>query len=154
MAGGENKIIPDLNSFFKFPWKEKELCDVIENKIDVFCNEVLWETYISHKREWQFWLNKFWPNKMSIDFKIETENGTILLEVKNPTSTGSEMSAAIGQSLVYKSYSGNRWFNIYRNLLLTTRVTKEVIDAIKAFFLPIELIVVQEDKTLTLTDAD
>lgn len=148
------KSAKEIKKFAKFPWKEKQLCDYLEDKIKEFCLEVLDEEYVSHKREWYFWLKRFWWNTMSIDFMVETKNGLILLEVKNPTAPWSEMASAIWQSLVYRSHAEYKWYDVYRNIILTTRTTVNINGTIVSMKLPIELIVIQEDLTYVLENED
>lgn len=131
-----------------FIWKEKELCDILEKKIEYFCRDVLWEKYISHSREYKFWVIWFWPNMPKIDFHIVCEWWDILLEVKNPINAGNEMRAAIWQSLSYLAIAKRSKHNIKRNLLLTTRTSIDVCDTIKELNLPIELLIIEDERVL------
>lgn len=134
-----------------FPWKERELCDILEGKIEQFCFDVLWESYISHRREYTFWAIWFWPNRPKIDFIISCVWWDILLEVKNPINSWNEMRAAIWQSLSYLSIAKRTNHNIKRNVLLTTRTSIDVCETITELKLPIELLIIEEERVLILT---
>lgn len=134
-----------LKNLKSYPWKEKDLCDFIEERIKDFCLEVLWEKYISHQREWQFTFHKrFAWNKSAIDFIIATENWNILIEVKNPKNYSlHDLTSGLWQSLNYYNKAKVNWYDIYRNIILTTKTNLEVISTIQNLNLPIEMIILQ-----------
>lgn len=89
-----------MNSDFD---KEKDLSKYICSNIELFCRDVLSDTYVSHEEEVQVKKQViFQPRQPRIDLKIICKNSTYLIELKNPKYQ-SENRAALGQLLCYST---------------------------------------------------
>ena len=120
---------------------EKELCNYIENNIDNFCNE-LGIDYKSHTRECRMRkFRAFGASMPRIDFLInENDGGIILLEVKNPSQTQSEITRCVAQMLDYYITAEECGHKINKAIILTTKVNDNFMKIINRFNLPVELV--------------
>jgi hypothetical protein len=128
---------------------EKELVDFIEKNIIETVESLLGERYLSHKREWRFGLKAHniltggYIGLPRIDLVIETNNGRrIGIECKNPIQIFSENSKVVSQLLSYIILAEQAKMPFNRTILLTTKVNANIIDVIKRFNLPIEILVI------------
>jgi hypothetical protein len=137
-----------LKSDFK---NEKALCDYLEDNMDLFCAELLGVELKSHKREHRIALKAYRGNKSQrLDFYIESKCGQrIVVECKNPTYP-SELTAAIGQVLGYKSLLEYFGKPVDRMVIVTTKLDSVAVMVIQDNNLPIELMAMDKTKSLTL----
>ena len=81
---------------------EKAMCNYFEKNIKKFCECVLNEKYVEHKREFYFQYMPFASgNKLRADFMLKTNKHKYILEFKNTSSAGTEINKALGQILCY-----------------------------------------------------
>lgn len=136
--------------------KEKDMCDYIEDNIDIFCEEVLNTKYISHQRE--SYLDKavkLQPNKPHVDFFIETENKEyIIVECKNPINVYRENVLAIGQILDYIRVAENNGFKIKEAWICTSRIKEGICETINKFNLPIKVCLLNKKYNAVLKGSD
>lgn len=140
-------IKDELNPDFK---RESELCDFIEDNIQIFCFEELGVAYASHKREYPIVKSrKRIKGLRRLDFLIKTRVGeTIGLECKAPLYP-SELPAGIGQILSYKMLMDLAGTPINRFILVSSKMDIVAPMMIQAFKLPIEFIAMDKKKSLT-----
>ena len=124
---------------------EKKLCDYIEFNIELFCRDVLEEEYKSHTREYRL-KPQYFGRYMSprVDFYVETDKGSYLVEVKNPSNKYAEQVAAIGQLLSYKTQKPES-----EMVFVSSSFLQIVPEIITSFELPITLAVVRKDMLAT-----
>ena len=133
---------------------EKEMCDFIEDRIEIFCAEVLGVTYKSHKREYRLASSRIHgSHSCRLDFFIiTTDNQNICIECKNPFSQYENLSA-IGQLLAYKQIGAMLEIPIHRMVLVTTKVDLLTTLSIRNTELGIELIGIDKAITVILKEA-
>lgn len=141
-----SKLRGCLNSDFN---SEKELCDYIEENIQLFCRDCLSVSYQSHRREYPLEEGRRTKGTRRIDFLIITsENERIGIECKHPI-TGSELGPAIGQVLSYMTLFERYGRPLARIIIVTTKLDPVSPFVIDKFNLPIGLIGFDKDKFLT-----
>jgi hypothetical protein len=129
----------EVNLIIKQDFKtEKDLCNYIENNIELFCIDVLNDIYISHSREFSINKKMRYNDNKKIDFFIKCANKTYAIEVKNPTYK-SELYAGIGQLLTYTVLFEINQIKVDRYILLTTKYDEIASKTIKKYNLPIDL---------------
>lgn len=133
--------------------RESDLCNFIEKHIEEFCKDVLNVEYLDHVREYNLMptvKKRSIKGNRRIDFHITAKSGEkIGVECKNPIYP-CETASALGQCLTYISALeclGNR---VDRMVLVSTKVDVWVPFVIKRFNLPVEFVVMDRQKILTL----
>ncbi len=87
---------------------EREMSEYIHKNIVVFCDEILGDEYLGHRREynligeWDGTKGKRPINNGRVDFFIRCKNKEYAVEIKNPTEVFSEMTKSLGQIMVYR----------------------------------------------------
>jgi len=137
----------ELSTDFK---RESELCNFIEDNIQIFCLEELGVIYASHKREHPVVKSrKRIKGLRRLDFLIKTRAGeNIGLECKVPLYP-SELPAGIGQILSYKMLMDLAGTPINRFVLVSSKMDVVAPMMIQEFRLPIEFIAMDKKKSLT-----
>jgi len=113
--------------------KEKDMMDFFEKHIDVFCSDVLCDSYVSHSTEIQ--QNKhstFSPRMPRVDIYIKCKRKSYLVELKNPKMPSSNR-IALGQILAY----GAMMDGDDELVIITTMFDILTAKAIKKYNLPI-----------------
>lgn len=139
----QNELSHDFRS-------ESELCDFIEDNIQVFCLDELGVIYASHKREHPVVKSrKRIKGLRRLDFLIKTRAGeNIGLECKVPLYP-SGLPAGIGQILSYRILMDLAGTPINRFVLVSSKMDIVVPMMIQAFELPIEFIAMDKKRSLT-----
>ena len=138
----------DVRNVMSLDFKsEKELCDYIEDHINLFCIVVLSDIYISHKREYQISEYSKCRKNKRLDFYIECEKYRYVIEVKNPIYK-SELQAGVGQVLSYIVLLENKSMKVDKYIIVTTKYDELVAISIEKFKLPIDLVIFSKSKYL------
>ena len=148
----------DVVGCLEKPFKsEKDFCDYIELNIELFCNDILGVSYLSHKREYIVHGGHTRVNGVAhkikgtrkIDFVIKSIDGQIIgVECKDPFFE-SELINGIGQILSYLAFMELNEKPANRIILLSTSIHPMIPHIIRRFSLPIEYIVMDKNKSLT-----
>lgn len=120
---------------------EKDLCDYLELNIKVFCKSIGID-YCSHQRE-SYIKDRvcFGKNTPRVDFFIKEKNGGyVILEIKNPKNLNAEGNQAISQVLSYIMIAEKAKKKINKTIILTTNLSKNMMQIITRFNLPIEVV--------------
>lgn len=141
-----SEIVNSLEDDFE---NEKALCDYIELNIKVFCEECLGVKYKEHRREYPLKEGRRVKGNKRIDFMIVTEeNQRIGVECKKP-KYGCEVSAAIGQALMYLTLFEHMGRPLSIIVIVSTRIEWSLPFTIDKFNLPIKFIGFDKHKSLT-----
>lgn len=135
--------IKDLFNKSKDFKTEKELCDLFEDNIEMFC-ESLGIDYDSHERESYMTKWKgFGANSPRIDFLIkQKDKSVVLIEAKNPRNQHREVNMSISQLLDYIVIAEDMNLNIDKAYTLTSKCDDSFLRIIKRFMLPISVILI------------
>ena len=125
---------------------EKDMCNYIEDNIELFCVDVTGEKLRSYKREYTITGRQFFAHKTAcVDFLIVTESGKrILVEVKNPKQIHSEMIRSVSQLLAYGAIA-DMYTPVDRLILATSNTCEAVQLMICKYELPIEVVLLNRD---------
>lgn len=112
-------LTPDevINKITKDFVNERQLSKYIDENIELFCNDILQDTYVNHKKE--FTINKRKGKTSCIDFFIKCKNGNYAIELKNPKNRN-ELNGAIGQLLFYELLFEKSKIKIDKFFLIST----------------------------------
>ncbi len=125
---------------------EKEMCNYIEENIEIFCKDTLEINYISHERESYLARGrKFSGNKPHVDFLIKSNNEDyVIVECKNPRYVYRENIGALSQILDYIRIAENNGYKIKEAWICTSRIKRELCEVIDRFKLPINICVLNK----------
>ena len=126
---------------------ERNLCDYVEANMESFSTDILGSPYVSHQREYKLYqtAGNRAPKGSRADFFIDTKDGPIVVEAKNPTQARHELNRAVSQLLAQGSAFKRMHGVMPRMILLTSRYSTDIIDVIKDFNLPIEVVIISKD---------
>ena len=144
----ETVALKSSKSDFK---SEKELCDFIEDNVQLFCLQILNREYSKHTREFYLtYFKAFGANKPRVDFFIKTkEHENFIIEVKNPKNTYGELINSVSQVLSYLIIAEENKVVIHRAMIVCSRYDVRLIKIIKKFKLPIDVCVLQKRCSMT-----
>ena len=126
--------------------REKDLANYIERNIENVCIELFNDKYRNHIREFKIPLEAgkcrqgARGSAASIDFIINCEKQTYIVELKNPKNLFSEITRAIGQLWIYK-YLLESIYPKADIILITTKHDKYTAAAIDKYKMPFRYIV-------------
>jgi len=137
------EIKPYIKKHFS---SEKEMCNFIEDNIDLFSMQILGSKLISYVREYKFFNGT--RKGASVDFFIKTEIGDFFIECKN-TNSFNDLCGAIGQCLCYISL-GKSQGDKAKMFLITSNYHSILVQSIKDNNLDIQLVVFNKEHSLFL----
>lgn len=130
-------IDPTKLKSFEFN-RESDLSCYIETNIESFCADVLDDIYVRHEKEVQAESQmRFQPRQPRVDFVIECEKKTHIVELKNPKNV-SENRNALGQILSYSTMLDP--LGECALVVVTTKHDMLTARAIKRFNLPVRYV--------------
>jgi hypothetical protein len=130
----------DITGKFK---TEREMCDYLEQIIDIFSTDIVGEPLIEYKREYHLKTDylKGKSGSPRVDFFIKTNSHNVFIEVKN-CKEFRQHSWAIGQLLAYGAESD---IDITKLILVTSSINDITVNTILKYELPIELSLFTKD---------
>ncbi len=124
-------------------YTEREMCDFIEARPEIFCREILGVEMRSFEREYVVTVNARGCRNPTIDFLfVDVDGNRVGVECKN-TKDSHRLADTIGQALSYLVRAEKEPFN--RMVILSAHIEPIILGIIEKFNLPLEYILFRKD---------
>lgn len=128
--------------------KEKDMADFFEANIERAFQSMFGVGVVEYKRELRLNKgNRFGARVPTVDFWVRTDSGDEwLVELKNPVNGYGELVAGVSQLLGYSVLAKKAWGGEYRLLYVVSRYVEVVGEMVRAFSLPVSLMVLNRSQ--------